>query len=98
VSGWVSLTAAIVEQALADLELALVPCRTKRKPEWAFTPEHFREFFVLAEDLYRVCGFRLNPEAVRDRLSKKLNHLDKTYATQGCKRNTSRASRHKRKA
>jgi len=93
VSGWVSLTAAIVEQGIADLDLALAPCKAKRKPEWAFSPQHFREFFVLAEDLYRVCGFRLNPEAVRDRLSKKLTQLDKVYASKRHKRNTRRVSR-----
>jgi hypothetical protein len=43
--------------------------------------------------LFRVCGFRLNPEAVRDRLNKRLKKLDKIHASQGNKRNTSRASR-----
>jgi len=81
--GWLDLTAAIVEQAVADLDLAISPCRAKRKPDWAFTPEHFREFFDTAEDLYRVCGFRLNPEAVRDRLNRKLKQLDEIYAKEG---------------
>jgi hypothetical protein len=81
--GWLDLTAAIVEQAVADLDLAISPCRAKRKPDWAFTPEHFREFFDTAEDLFRVCGFRLNPEAVRDRLNRKLKQLDELYAKEG---------------
>jgi len=93
VRGWVDLTAAIVEQAIADLDLAITPCKAKRKPDWAFTPEHFREFFQTAEELYRVCGFRLNPEAVRDRLNKKLTKLDEIYATQGSKRNRSKTGR-----
>lgn len=92
--GWLDLTAAIAEQAIADLDLALVPCKAKRKPDWAFTPEHFREFFGLAEHLYRVCGFKLNPEAVRDRLNKRLLKLDKIYASQGSKRNLRKTSRH----
>ena len=89
--GWLDLTAAIAEQAIADLDLAISPCKAKRKPDWAFTPEHFREFFDAAEHLYRVCGFRLNPEAVRDRLNKKLKKLDKIYASQGCKRDLRKA-------
>lgn len=93
VRGWLDLTAAIAEQAIADLDLAISPCKAKRKPDWAFTPEHFREFFGMTENLFRVCGFRLNPEAVHDRLSKKLKKLDKMYAPQRNKRNTSRASR-----
>ncbi len=93
VRGWIDLTAAIVEQAIADLDLAITPCKAKRKPDWAFTPEHFREFFQTAEDLCRVCGFRLNPEAVRDRLNKKLTKLDEIYATQGSKRNSRKISR-----
>ena len=94
VRGWLDLTAAIAEQAIADLDLAISPCKAKRKPDWAFTPEHFREFFGMTEDLFRVCGFRLNPEAVRDRLNKRLTKLDKIHASQGNKRNTSRTSRH----
>ena len=90
--GWVDLTAAIAEQAIADLELSLSPCKTKRKPEWAFTPDHFREFFALAEDLYRVCGFRLNPEAVRDRLNSKLAMLDKIHGQKRHKRTTRKTS------
>jgi len=93
IRGWISLTGGIIEQAIADLDLAITPCKARRKPEWAFTPEHFREFFALAEDLYRVCGFRLNPEAVRDRLNKKLAKLDKIYAAQGSKRNRRKTSR-----
>lgn len=89
--GWIDLTSAIVEQAIADLELALSPCKTKRKPEWAFTPDHFREFFALAEDLYRVCGFRLNPEAVRDRLNIKLKKLDSVYGQKRNKRTSRKA-------
>lgn len=91
--GWIDLTAAIVEQAIADLDLAITPCKARRKPDWAFTPEHFREFFHTAEELCRVCGFRLNPEAVRDRLNKKLSKLDKIYATQGSKRNLRKTGR-----
>lgn len=79
--GWLDLTAAIAEQAIADLDLAITPCKAKRKPEWAFEPDHFREFFGVAEHLYRICGFRLNPEAVRDRLNKKLKILDQMYAS-----------------
>lgn len=93
IRGWVGLTGAIIEQAVADLDLAITPCKAKRKPDWAFTPEHFREFFALAEDLYRICGFRLNPEAVRDRLNRKLTKLDKLYASQGSKRNRSKTRR-----
>lgn len=85
--GWLDLTAAIAEQAIADLDLAISPCKAKRKPDWAFTPDHFREFFQAAEELYRVCGFRLNPEAVRDRLNKKIETLEKLHASQGHKRN-----------
>jgi len=92
--GWLDLTAAIAEQAIADLDLAISPCKAKRKPDWAFTPEHFREFFQVAEDLYRVCGFRLNPEAVRDRLNKKINLLEKLHAPQGSKRNLRKTGRH----
>jgi hypothetical protein len=93
VRGWLDLTAAIAEQAIADLDLAISPCKAKRKPDWAFTPEHFREFFGMTEDLFRICGFRLNPEAVRDRLNAKLKKLDKLNAPQGHKRNFRRASR-----
>jgi hypothetical protein len=93
VRGWLDLTAAIAEQAIADLDLAISPCKAKRKPDWAFTPEHFREFIGMTEDLFRICGFRLNPEAVRDRLNAKLKKLDKIYATQRHKRNTRRVSR-----
>ena len=88
VRGWLDLTAAIAEQAIADLDLAISPCKAKRKPDWAFTPDHFREFFQVAEELYRVCGFRLNPEAVRDRLNKKIDKLEKLHASQGSKRNS----------
>lgn len=91
--GWLDLTAAVIEQAIADLELAITPCKVKRKPDWAFTPDHFREFFQTAEELYRVCGFRLNPEAVRDRLNRKLKKLDLIYAAQGSKRNLRKTSR-----
>ena len=96
--GWLDLTAAIVEQAVADLDLAISPCRAKRKPDWAFTPEHFREFFDTAEDLYRVCGFRLNPEAVRDRLNRKLKQLDEIYAKEGSIRDSRKTGRSGRKA
>jgi hypothetical protein len=96
--GWLDLTAAIVEQAVADLDLAISPCRAKRKPDWAFTPEHFREFFDTAEDLFRVCGFRLNPEAVRDRLNRKLKQLDELYAKEGSIRDSGKASGSGRKA
>lgn len=90
--GWLDLTAAIVEQAIADLDLAITPCKAKRKPDWAFTPEHFREFFGITEDLFRVCGFRLNHEAVRDRLNRKLETLDKLHeAHQRPKRNSGKA-------
>jgi hypothetical protein len=93
VRGWLDLTAAIAEQAIADLDLAISPCKAKRKPDWAFTPEHFREFFGMTEDLFRICGFRLNPDAVRDRLNAKLKQLDKIHAPQEHKRNLRRASR-----
>ncbi len=64
--GWLDLTAAIVEQAVADLDLAISPCRAKRKPDWAFTPEHFREFFDTAEDLF----FEMTkPLVVTDKMS-----------------------------
>lgn len=89
---WLDLTAAVIEQAIADLNLSITPCKAKRKPDWAFTPEHFREFFATAEHLYRVCGFRLNPEAVRDRLNKKLAKLDKLYAPKRSKRNRCKVS------
>lgn len=92
--GWLDLTAAIAEQAIADLDLAISPCKAKRKPDWAFTPEHFREFFQVAEELYRVCGFRLNPEAVRDRLNKKIEILEKLHAPQRSKRNLRKTGRH----
>lgn len=92
--GWLDLTAAIAEQAIADLDLAISPCKAKRKPDWAFTPEHFREFFQVAEELYRVCGFRLNPEAVRDRLNKKIHLLEKLHAPERSKRNCSKTVRH----
>ena len=96
--GWLDLTAAIVEQAVADLDLAISPCRAKRKPDWAFTPEHFREFFDTAEDLFRICGFRLNPEAVRDRLNRKLKQLDELYAKEGSIRDSGKAGGSGRKA
>lgn len=96
--GWLDLTAAIAEQAIADLDLALSPCRAKRKPDWAFTPEHFREFFDTAEDLFRVCGFRLNPEAVRDRLNRKLKQLEKIYAEEGSIGDSRKTGRSGRKA
>ena len=96
--GWLDLTAAIVEQAVADLDLAISPCRAKRKPDWAFTPEHFREFFDTAEDLFRVCGFRLNPEAVRDRLNRKLKQLDELYAKEGSIRDSGKTGGSGRKA
>jgi hypothetical protein len=85
--GWLDLVAAIAEQAVADLNLAVSPCKAKRKPEWAFSPEHFREFFDVSENLFRVCGFRLNPEAVRDRINKKIAKLEKLNASKGSKRN-----------
>lgn len=85
--GWLDLVAAIAEQAVADLNLAVSPCKAKRKPEWAFSPEHFREFFDVSENLFRVCGFRLNPEAVRDRINKKISKLEKLNASKGSKRN-----------
>ena len=91
--GWLDLTAAIVEQAVADLDLAALPCRTKRKPDWAFTPEHFREFFQITEPLFRICGFSLNAEAVRDLLNKKLERLEKTHAPQRRKRNLRKTCR-----
>ena len=96
IRGWIGLTGGIIEQAIADLDLAITPCKAKRKPDWAFTPEHFREFFTLAEDLYRVCGFRLNPEAVRDRLNKKLEKLDQLNVPQRRKRNQRKASQNRR--
>lgn len=85
--GWLDLVAAIAEQAVADLNLAISPCKAKRKPDWAFSVEHFREFFDVSEDLFRLCGFRLNPEAVRDRINKKIDQLEKINAPKRSKRN-----------
>lgn len=94
--GWLDLVAAIAEQAVADLDLAISPCKAKRKPDWAFSPEHFREFFDVSENLFRVCGFKLNPEAVRDRINRKLNQLDKIHASKRSKRNLRKAGRNRR--
>ena len=91
--GWVDLTAAIVEQAIADLDLAIAPNELKRKPDWAFTPNHFREFFTITEPLFRFCGFSLNPEAVKNRLDRKINILETKYASQRSKRNRRKVSR-----
>ena len=91
--GWVDLTAAIVEQAIADLDLAIAPNEIKRKPDWAFTPDHFREFFTITEPLFRFCGFRLNPEAVKNRLDRKIQTLETKYAPQRSKRNRRKTSR-----
>jgi hypothetical protein len=74
----ISLSVAIIERALEDIELCINK-RNPKYPSWAWSTSHFEEFFNIIPHLLLSLGLtNVNVDAVADRLRSKISTLRKT--------------------
>lgn len=71
----VSLSVAIIERALEDVELC-INRKNPKYPSWAWSISHFEEFFNIVPHLLLSLGLtNVNVDAVADRLRSKIVKL-----------------------
>ena len=72
----IELVSAIIEQGVSDLKLMSNGRPRPRGTKWAFSREHFDEFFGQhVPTLISLSGLRLDPEAIHQKLMPQIQKL-----------------------